>query len=135
MLTMIAKVIATYTSIRRVRRVFERMRRFVLAKRSQRFMSTSWYLGPNNDSCLCSTYKEKIEGAFANVEAPIERTSFLQCVHCPVKFKFKSWLAFQACVLGQVFVFGVWCKFYPKVWSWSAFQTPWYHMEQSALCP
>lgn len=50
------------------------------------------YFGANNVHCLCSTCKEKVEGAYANTEPPQVAKPFLQCAHCPARFRFKSWL-------------------------------------------
>ncbi|KAE9528550.1 hypothetical protein AGLY_012121 [Aphis glycines] len=50
------------------------------------------YFVENNVHCLCTTCKEKVEGAYANTEPPLVEKQFLQCVHCPARFQFKSWL-------------------------------------------
>ncbi|XP_050063053.1 histone-lysine N-methyltransferase KMT5C-like [Aphis gossypii] len=50
------------------------------------------YFGENNVHCLCTTCKEKVEGVYANTEPPLIEKPFLQCAHCPTRFRYKSWL-------------------------------------------
>lgn len=50
------------------------------------------YFGTNNVYCLCTTCEAKKEGAYADTEPPLVATPFLQCAHCPARFRYKSWL-------------------------------------------
>lgn len=50
------------------------------------------YFGANYVHYLCTTCKEKLEGAYANTEPPTVAKSFFQCAHCPPSFRWKSWL-------------------------------------------
>lgn len=42
--------------------------------------------------CLCPTSKHRVKGAFDNTEPPVVAKSYLQCAHCPARFRFKLWL-------------------------------------------
>ncbi|XP_050065655.1 histone-lysine N-methyltransferase KMT5C-like [Aphis gossypii] len=53
------------------------------------------YIDANNVHCLCTTCKEKVEGAYGNTELPLVAKPFLQCAHCPARFLFKSWLVWH----------------------------------------
>ncbi|KAE9542276.1 hypothetical protein AGLY_003403 [Aphis glycines] len=66
------------------------------------------YFGENNVHCLCTTCKEKVEGAYANTEPSLVEKQFLQCSHCPARFRFKSWLVRHLSRHGQIDKFACW---------------------------